>query len=489
MAEYNAIKKFINEDIMKKLIADTHDDKIFKFNEALGNFDVSTVRVPRVPYIPEYYGINFNIDNSNIKYKMGRIDISGISIIDSTHKIATGLFIAYINANKQKFTSTSSISPTEKDSKYKFRFDDDGSVVVIDNDKELPSMTVAIKKYLKNDASNNDVRLETCKKIFGDGINAYSSPCINHFAAILGRAGYSMLNNIGQSIDTLTGTHDVRNALKTADVGIKYEILKNLDWKMKISNGKKTMVSVDEWLQRIEQDNRPLIKAQATQFRDYFNVKPEVKILLEDMINDINNNSRLLDEKYKEAVEQKTGNLQPSKMRKRLSPLQVAQLRGDNLETNVLLSQPFAVPGYAGVNMYPVLTGKGQIGGHKSTYEYEAIKKTLNSIGQKLSSVTDNQILHKINKINGLETELAEIHQKINNYTSILRKNKEFIVNGKILEFDDINDLLDQYNISSKKQAKEMITLYSAFGKIKMLLEKENIDDIQNPKREPYFNI
>jgi hypothetical protein len=206
------------------------------------------------------------------------------------------------------------------------------------------------------------------------------------------------------------------------------------------------------------------------------------------MINDINNNSRLLDEKYKEAVEQKTGNLQPSKMRKRLSPLQVAQLRGDNLETNVLLSQPFAVPGYAGVNIYP-LTGRGQIGGHNSTYEYEAIKKTLDSIGQRLSSVTDNQILHKINKINGLETELAEIHQKINNYTSILRKNKEFIVKGQVLTINDIDDLLNQYNISSKKQAKEMITLYSAFGKIKMLLEKENIDDIQNPKREPYFNI
>ena len=77
------------------------------------------------------------------------------------------------------------------------------------------------------------------------------SKCNKHFISILGRAGLNMLQNIGDAVITKSS---IINNLNNAKVNIKYEILKNLNWKMKNSNEKKVLVSVDEWIKILEQD-------------------------------------------------------------------------------------------------------------------------------------------------------------------------------------------------------------------------------------------
>jgi hypothetical protein len=499
--EYDRIKKFITNDIIGQKLATTFINSTFKFNEATGDIDSSHNSVASVDTV-YYYDLSLNIKRGKgiVSYssKAG-IDISSTTFIDATRKVATGLFITYINSHKNYLTPTSSASTV--DLGYKFKFTEDGSVILVKNDAtgkeiEMPSMTVAVKKHMLNDKPERKIVIEeTCKKIFGvhDAAtnNRADEFCVKHFYTILGRSAFGMLHNIEDATNSSYSAHaKIIAALKGADVGIKYEILKNLDWKMKISNGKKEMVSVDQWLERLAEDDRAVIKAQAGDFKTYLNGNPVVKDILESMINDINNNSRLLEEKYKEAVDTtKTGNLPSSRSRKRISPLQAAQLRGDVLAGNVLLNQPFM--GLNGVMFAQNMHNPYQSGGAKSEQEiaFEGMKNALRSIGQTLSPETDRQMTNKINKIKELENHLTETFHKINSYTTILRKNKQYIINGQVLTLDVIDDLLNQYNIGSKNQTKQMITLYSAFGKIKMLLEKENVADLGKEKEGPYFNI
>jgi hypothetical protein len=141
-----------------------------------------------------------------------------------------------------------------------------------------------------------------------------------------------MLQNIGEALIT---KESIINNLNNAKVNIKYEILKNLNWKMKNVNEKKVLVSVNEWIKILEENNKDLGK----QYKEYLNKNTLVKDLLQNMVDHINNNSRLLEEKYKETTTQLNQPIRSQKRKRRLSKKQVETLREQVInEKNILNS-------------------------------------------------------------------------------------------------------------------------------------------------------
>jgi hypothetical protein len=240
------------------------------------------------------------------------------------------------------------------------------------------------------------------------------------------------------------------------------------------------MVDVDQWLERLSEDNRDSVKQQVNKYKEYLNTTyPQVKEILNYMVNDINNNSRLLDEKYKEAVQQQ---LETKPIKRRLTSAQIANIRAQNISENNILNMPFVMNGVPGAYLYPtnhnpyIKTG----GDYNYDYNYELniLKKSLSGFNQKLSSRTEKKIEEKIMNIEILENELQQIHEKMNEYTQILRSEKNTVMHGKQVSLKDIENLINQYQVSSKQQTKEIVTLTTAFGKIKMLLEKQDMNPI-----------
>jgi septal ring factor EnvC (AmiA/AmiB activator) len=114
------------------------------------------------------------------------------------------------------------------------------------------------------------------------------------------------------------------------------------------------------------------------------------------------------------------------------------------------------------------------------------IKQSLAGFKQKLSSATEKKLEEKIQKIEKLESELFDIHKKINTYTQILRSDKNSRFHRKDVRIEDIEDLINQYTESTKKQTRHIATVTTAFGKIKMLLESQDGETVQ---RENYYNL
>jgi len=430
-------------------------------------------------------GITIEISGNKVTYLVNSVELDGISYIENK-PIATALYLAYLVENKK--SNVPSNTSFKSDSEFKYRFEDDGSLTLTNREgKVVDTISVAIRnKFSGNEEAANANITEVCKKIFLVNKGLENETCAKHFYAILGKSALAMLQNIG----TTVGNNNIVQALKNADVGIKYEILKNLDWKMKISNGKKEMVDVNQWIERLENDQREGVKNLAKQYRDYLNGDGKaVKDILEHMVNDINNNSRLLDEKYQEAVQQQE-ELGPRKRRSRLNPSQVANLRAQTINENSILNAPFTIPGAPmGVSFYP--DPKGRLsGGFDNNYKktFEGIKSSLSNYNQKLSSETEKRINKKINDIGILEGELNKIQEQINEYTTILRKEKFPVFNGNVISLSDIEDLIHQYQSNSKKQIKEIVTLTTAFGKIKMSLERQDPNEHES-KKNLLFNL
>ena len=201
------------------------------------------------------------------------------------------------------------------------------------------------------------------------------------------------------------------------------------------------------------------------------------------MVNHINTNSRLLSEKYKEAVEQPAASV---KRRRRLTSEQVGKLRSPVITENNLLYTPFPFPGRPGVLAYPL----NQNGGGHNNFDYKQsfsmIKQSLAGFKQKLSTATEKKLEEKIQKIEKLENDLADIHSKIYTYTKILRSDRNARFHKKEVRIEDIEDLINQYATGSKKQTTYIATVTTAFGKIKMLLESQDGNTVQ---RENYYNL
>jgi hypothetical protein len=108
----------------------------------------------------------------------------------------------------------------------------------------------------------------------------------------------------------------------------------------------------------------------------------------------------------------------------------------------------------------------------------------LSNINQKLSNITDNKIKSKIQEVKTLQKELELIYNKIIYYIQILKKEKDLILTNKILDINEIDNLINQYNININLQNKKLMILSSAFGKIQISIENNN-----NNKKGYYHTI
>lgn len=459
----------------------------FSFNPSTGA--ITTVYRPSSKnYILISLGSHFGINeiymviepNGSISYEVGDLKVDSKSYIENK-PVETALVLAYLVKDKH-FSKLSSYSPTSsgESSDYVFNFEDDGSLVLSKKDSQgklvqIESVSSVIKQQMANDSNAAANKTKVCKDLFG----SENESCNKHFYSILGRAGLNMLANIGEAASKSA----IISKLNSAEVNIKYEILKNLDWKMKISNGNKAMVSVSEWVQRLKDDKRENVKDLGNKYEGYLNSKPDVKQLLENMVNHINTNSRLLAEKYKEAVEQPAASV---KRRRRLTSEQVGKLRSQVITENNLLYTPFPFPGRPGVLAYPLRQGGGAQNNFDYKQSFSMIKQSLAGFKQKLSTATEKKLEEKIQKIEKLENDLADIHSKIYTYTKILRSDRNARFHKKEVRIEDIEDLINQYATGSKKQTTYIATVTTAFGKIKMLLESQDGNTVQ---RENYYNL
>jgi hypothetical protein len=340
--EYNNLITFIkNEIIEDRVIYALRIKKIDNIDSTLFTFNPSNGKITTV-YKPDSelkllisLGSHYSVSNifmiidttSNITYEVNNIKINSLSYIENK-PIETALVLSYLIKDKHFSKLSRQSSSNGESSDYVFNFEDDGSLVLSKKNKdgkleEIESISMAIREEMQNSLKAQQTKEIICKEIFGSDNNT----CNKHFISILGRAGLNMLQNIGEAP---TNTSIINN-LNNAKVNIKYEILKNLDWKMKNVNEKKLLVSVDEWINILEENNK-----DGKQYREYLNKNTLVKDLLQSMVDHINNNSRLLEEKYKETIDQP---ISSQKRRNRLSKKEIDKLRAEVInEKNILNS-------------------------------------------------------------------------------------------------------------------------------------------------------
>ncbi len=438
----------------------------FYFNASNGKIEASGSTNKTVT-LNKHFGIVMKISGNTITYTVNGTPLDSISYIEGK-PVQTALVVAYMI--KDRHSHMPSAVSAKSDSDYKYTIEDDGSVRLFDKEgKEIASVNMAIRQQLEGkEAEAKATRAAVCKALFNVGES--DKTCSAHFYNILGKAGLGMLENMGQAS---AGKQNIEDALVNAKPHIQYEILKNLDWKMKVSNGNKEMVTVEQWLERLGQDARTEMKELVAGYKKYLEGKgSHVKVILNRMVANLNNNSRLLDEKYKEAV----ATPQPSMRRKRtrLSASQVANLRSQVLSDNVSLNAPFPVPGRPGVFLTNYTSPFAMNGGADDTYrsKFEQMKHSLAAFNQKLSSDTERKINSKIDELNQLDARLTDIHRKINEYTRVLRTEKYPSNIQRTVTLSDIENLINQYKSGTQEQTKQIVTLSTAFGKIKMLLEK-----------------
>jgi len=464
----------------------------FTFNSTSGNIDINGKITKNVKLNSSSHfgitGIVMVIKGDEITYTVNGTPLKAHSYIEGK-PIHTALVMAYLVKDKH-FNKYAPHSSVKSDSAYVYSIEDDGSVRLFNKDSngargaEIASINTAIRKQLEgNDTGASTDRAEVCRDLFSVGVN--DKTCANHFYNILGKSAMGMLKNMGEA----ASKDKIVQNLLNAKPHIKYEILKNLDWKMKVSNGKKEMATPDQWLERLEQDARPAIKSLAAQYKEYLNTTaPHVKTILEKMVMDLNNNTRLLDEKYKEAVQAP----QPAvrRRRARLSAAQVSSLRNQVLTENVALNTPMPVPGYPGFNLIELAPTQFRGGAH-GTYEqhFENIKQSLAGFNQKLSSDTDRKIKSKISEINDLSSKLDNIHKNITEYTKILRTEKYPTGISRTVTLSDVENLINQYKSGTQEQTKQIVTLSTAFGKIKMLLEKQEVNSAVPSSKNFMFDL
>lgn len=262
-------------------------------------------------------GIVMEITGSKITYKINGEVTDSISYINAK-PVHTALVLTYMTSNIKNKVQTSEKS----DSKYLYSIENDKIRLFEKNSdgsqgNEIQSVQMAIRNELEgNYQAARDARNKVCEKLFG--VNESNPLCAKHFYTILGKSGLGMLHNLAEP----TKKDHIYSALINAEPNIKYEILKNLGWKMKVLRNDKQIVDVDEWLETLGQDLR-------SEYEKYFKNYSHVKIILNKMIQDLNNNTKILDQKYNQLV----NTPKPLVRKKRLTSAQIAMLR--KLKTSI----------------------------------------------------------------------------------------------------------------------------------------------------------
>ena len=286
-----------------------------KMNEIITNLTPNTCYLGSILMKVKH---NKNTNKNIITYEINSVLVNSISYIESK-PVSTALIMSYLCTEKQRF-----IQKQPENYVYELTSDNNLKLYNKDTKQEIMSVSIAINQYInKEDDLAKKTMEKVCKEIFLINNNGLENEtCSKHFYSILGKSAILMLKNINNIVTT---KKEIKDILINANPLIKYEILKNLNWKLKVNEyGKKNLISVEEWLKNI--NNK--------EFNIYLNSSDGIiKEILNGMIEDINTNSSFLDEKYKDTKENII-NPNYNKIKKRLTLEQIKKLKLENLEEN-----------------------------------------------------------------------------------------------------------------------------------------------------------
>jgi hypothetical protein len=286
-----------------------------KINEIITNLTPNTCYLGSILMKVKH---NKNTNKNIITYEINSVLVNSISYIESK-PVSTALIMSYFCAEKQRF-----IQKQPENYVYELTSDNNLKLYNKDTKQEIMSVSIAIDQYINKEEDLAKKTMEkVCKDIFLINDNGLEDEtCSKHFYSILGKSAILMLKNINNIVTT---KKEIKDILINANPLIKYEILKNLNWKLTVNEyGKKNLISVEEWLKNI--NNK--------EFNIYLNSSDGIiKEILNGMIEDINTNSSFLDEKYKDTKENII-NPNYNKIKKRLTSEQIKKLKLENLEEN-----------------------------------------------------------------------------------------------------------------------------------------------------------
>ncbi len=307
----NWIIKYPLDQVKHMFFSSKKSNVSFHFNKLTGLIDITgSVNKDVVLNSSSYFGKNgivMKISGSNITYEINDMLANSISYIQGK-PIHIAFVLSYIASNiKPKSQPVNEyLYSIENDEIRVFKKNPDGS-----RGNEIQSVNMAIRYEKEGDyQAAKDARNKVCQKLFG--VNETNSICATHFYTILGKSGLGMLNNLAEPAKK----EHIYTALINAEPNIKYEILKNLGWKIKVLRNDKQIVDVEQWLETLNQELK-------SEYEKYFQKYPYVRKILNKMIQDLNNNEKILNQKYNESLI--IPKQQPRK--KRLTSAQIAMLR------------------------------------------------------------------------------------------------------------------------------------------------------------------
>lgn len=274
----------------------------YSFNEGTGMLECAykksfnTIITKLIPDTEKCYLGEIEMTTTHDKYtKKNKITYIVNSIVSDTvtyiesKPVSTALVMTYLCAKKEQFY----IKKNPQD--YIYEITSDNVVKLYDKktEKEIMSVSVAIKQFKDNlEEMGNKTMGNICKDIFklDDGLK--NENCLKHYLSILSGTGLLMLQNIGEIVNK---NIEIKNTLKNTNLLIKYEILKNLNWKMKKTKyGKKYLITIEDWLKKMN-------NSEFTKYLDSENGLI-VKDIIKEMVEDINTDTSLLESKYTKII-------------------------------------------------------------------------------------------------------------------------------------------------------------------------------------------
>jgi len=274
----------------------------YSFNESTGMLECNykksfnTIITKLIPNTEKCYLGEIEMTTTHDKYtKKNKITYIVNSMVSDTvtyiesKPVSTALVMTYLCAKKEQFY----IKKNPQD--YIYEITSDNIVKLYDKktEKEIMSVSVAINQFKNNlEEMGNKTMGNICKDIFKLDNGLKNENCLKHYLSILSGTGLLMLQNIGEIVKK---NIEIKNTLKNTNPLIKYEILKNLNWKMKQNEyGKKYLITIEDWLKKMN-------NSEFTKYLDSENGLI-VKDIIKEMVEDINTDTSLLESKYTKII-------------------------------------------------------------------------------------------------------------------------------------------------------------------------------------------
>jgi len=293
----------------------------YSFNGGTGHIEflgklpgrIETILSPKIKFYVKY---NSKLGQNETKYFFNGKPMDTISYIES-RPIATALVIGWIESTNSKHLISPEQIIAKSQSKYVFELNPDGQVIVYNRETKAPvqSIQTSIDLWLGSNPTQAKISAtQVCKEMFGVGSGLDNPICSQYFYSVLGKSGLSMVKILGKQVET---SSDIKSLLLGTNPGIKYEILKKLEWKVNSSN---KLLGFDDW-----------VKTQPIEFGDYFKTKPglEVKSILQGYIQDVQTH---LENDLKKDINQINAKPRQKNHAKRLTSSQVAALRSIQID-------------------------------------------------------------------------------------------------------------------------------------------------------------